>query len=744
MATTIVDSLKELVSNFGKPLSGIEEESNKARDNFKELLQNALDSENFTVKSRVGNPLTKADKEVKQRIRKYLWFLGESNSEKEPAVSLSGFLTNYEGKPVIRLSVEIRVAPGKWTHDTDKKDKKSERFFESRKQYESMLELPLADGLSYFYNGRFEDNVNQNVVDEFISDPKSTAHIEVVKKIDLSCLDDDALKKEMTDGITALMPYYRKASGTDANQVPPAAKTIPSYEWHPSVEEYNPNITKEQWLSFLKDHNNISDEDPFWANILAGFYRHKEDGATCQEIGIEYNQDWQSIRAGIVQLGKRVQRVFGCPLSGNSFWPIMFVGRPVTEKGRKGSFIYKLRPELYDALTEFDITKYEWKKDSTTPFVDMPKNIILFGPPGTGKTYHSIAYAMGILYQGKADTSDKGNQILSKLLNHETINDYEPIKQAFDGEKIEYDSDGKVNKGHIAFTTFHQSYSYEDFIEGIFPSADKEGKIAYKLRPGVFKSLCDYAKQEAHEHENYVIIIDEINRGNISKVFGDLITLVEEDKRLDGNNELTAILPYSRESWGIPSNVYIIGTMNTADRSIERIDTALRRRFDFIEMMPNPSLLSGYKKIMDSSDGRKVSLSLDELLTTMNERISFLYDREHQIGHSYFLSIDCNEGVYDINDLAKVFRNKIIPLLQEYFYDDYEKIREVLGEDDSDKSDDTDIIQIKEMPDSVRNIITSDDDQETYVVNSGAFNRIDTYLKIVAEGGQQDEGNQNS
>ena len=165
---------------------------------------------------------------------------------------------------------------------------------------------------------------------------------------------------------------------------------------------------------------------------------------------------------------------------------------------------------------------------------------------------------------------------------------------------------------------------------------------------------------------NHVLIIDEINRGNVSAIFGELITLLEENKREDSTEALSVRLPYSRDNFSVPSNLYILGTMNTADRSVEALDTALRRRFHFKEFLPNPSVLKAHCKPVDG-------IHLDLLLKKINERIEHLIDRDHTIGHSYFLTVKT------MSDLQRVFQNQVIPLLQEYFYSDYGKVGLILG-----------------------------------------------------------------
>ena len=225
------------------------------------------------------------------------------------------------------------------------------------------------------------------------------------------------------------------------------------------------------------------------------------------------------------------------------------------------------------------------------------------------------------------------------------------------------------------------------------------------LKPDLFK--------EKVKVPNRVFIIDEINRGNISKIFGELITLIESSKRLGESEELRARLPYSGQNFGVPDNVYIIGTMNTADRSIALIDSALRRRFSFVEMQPDSSTLRDV--FVDDVD-------IAKMLDTINKRITVLLDREHTIGHSYLLPL---KNSATIETLAEIFENSIVPLLQEYFYDDYEKIRLVLG--DNKKTDDSTCFIVKKT-DTVDLFGGAEIDfPEYYEVNREAFKMIEAY-----------------
>ena len=232
--------------------------------------------------------------------------------------------------------------------------------------------------------------------------------------------------------------------------------------------------------------------------------------------------------------------------------------------------------------------------------------------------------------------------------------------------------------GRIEMVTFHQNTTYEDFVEGIRPvladraSAGAEtlaerrgvGEVQYELSRGVFRRIAERAALDSNRC--YVLIIDEINRGNVARIFGELITLIEDSKRIGQDDEARVTLPGSKTDFGVPENLHVLGTMNTADRSIALLDTALRRRFVFEEMMPDPS----HPRVSKDVDG----VDCGKLLAAMNRRIAVLLDREHQIGHTYFLRV----GTLEL--LSSTFRTRIMPLLQEYFYDDWEKIRAVLND----------------------------------------------------------------
>ncbi len=287
-----------------------------------------------------------------------------------------------------------------------------------------------------------------------------------------------------------------------------------------------------------------------------------------------------------------------------------------------------------------------------------PLNQIFYGPPGTGKTYSTTKFALDIIDGVDINSSRNPEEQKERFAELQKQEQEQGQEQGQEKEQEQ-----EQEQGQIAMVTFHQNFAYEDFIEGIKPKLNNEdGNVSYHLEQGLFQKIAKEA--EANENKNYVLIIDEINRGNISKILGELITLIEPSKRLKNKDALKIKLPYSKEFFGVPNNLYIIGTMNTADRSLAQLDTALRRRFHFVKMMPKAELLN--------SD--MAGVNLQALLSAINKRIVEIDNREHQIGHAYFM-----DDINNIAALKECFQQKIMPLLQEYFFDNWGKIKEVLA-----------------------------------------------------------------
>ena len=291
--------------------------------------------------------------------------------------------------------------------------------------------------------------------------------------------------------------------------------------------------------------------------------------------------------------------------------------------------IYEIRRVLAEKHGEFDF--YD---DDIRPLRSTPLNVILYGPPGTGKTYATTRRCVEIC-DGKTELEA---EIIRKRYSE------------------------LVGKKRVEFITFHESYGYEEFVEGLRPQTGSDAGFRLEPTDGVLKRIAKHARDRKEPH---VLVIDEINRANISKVMGELITLLEEDKRAGAVNEVAVTLPHSREPFTLPANLHILGTMNTADRSIALLDTALRRRFQFEEQVPDPSLLEAARE--------DTGVDLPGVLRAMNERLEWLLDRDHLLGHAWFMTARTNADVDD------AMRRKIIPLLAEYFYEDWAKVRAVLG-----------------------------------------------------------------
>jgi 5-methylcytosine-specific restriction protein B len=429
--------------------------------------------------------------------------------------------------------------------------------------------------------------------------------------------------------------------------------------------------------------------------------------------------------------------------------------------------------------------------------IKQPLNRILFGAAGTGKTYHTINHALSII-------ENKPLEILEQ-------EDRTALKLRFDQYK---------EQGQIKFVTFHQSFSYEDFVEGIRAETDDNGQLSYDVKAGVFKEICEDAQIEIDAKQNnvsapieasinsaidqlitqakteemifhtkrgaeikvssnsagtlfaltstgsnitlsirhirnylktqsdiivdqksyewaianslrseveyaksiekvkpYVLIIDEINRGNISRIFGELITLIEDSKRQGADDALSVTLPYSKEDFSVPDNVYIIGTMNSSDRSLTGLDIALRRRFTFIEMPPKPESATGVEVM---------GLDIRKLLEVINQRIEVLLDRDHCIGHANFMTLQKDPS---LTNLAQIFKQKIIPQLQEYFFDDWSKINMVLNANGMLRSNGIDKSVL--FPNVAHESESYFEEQKTWEVVDDVVNSIESFTKII-------------
>lgn len=403
------------------------------------------------------------------------------------------------------------------------------------------------------------------------------------------------------------------------------------YTWYPVG--YSPNITVDEWVELLKDRNVFSE------NALIAIKRMKEYGgkATCSQLSKTYGEGASFYNIHSTSAAKRVIKKTNCPVldydnKNATYWPILYTGKAVDPNNKKAGYMWKLREEISAALDRLDFKLDEYTKEDFLNEVYMSearynklvmllknkKNIILQGAPGVGKTFTARRLAYSIME--------------------------------------------RKDKSKIEFIQFHQNYSYEDFIMGYRPNED-----GFKLTKGIFYNFCKRA--EENPESDYYFIIDEINRGNLSKIFGELLMLIERDYR---ETEMT--LAYSGESFMVPENIYIIGMMNTADRSLALMDYALRRRFSFFEIEPgfDTDGFKAYQKSLNNKSFDKLISEIKILNKQIEEDTSL--GKGFKIGHSYFCGKEEN-GV-DMDWVESVIEFDLIPTLEEYWFDDDEKFKE--------------------------------------------------------------------
>lgn len=341
-----------------------------------------------------------------------------------------------------------------------------------------------------------------------------------------------------------------------------------------------------------------------------------------------------------------------------------------------------------------------------------------------------------IMYDWKTQEEHKGTYTFNQIGHFKERMNIGDIVVSYAGESTNIDAVGIVT-GDALYDEKKQSYRWSRGVDWIETNkihnikhlnADKylDNDALQQLKRVNVSDLLKLVtpKTFIEVNKNYVFVIDEINRGNISKIFGELITLIEDTKRAGMPEEASATLPYSGEIFSVPSNVYILGTMNTADESIALMDTALRRRFQFIEMMPDANVLRSI------SADKVEDLDVAAMLEKINERITYLYDREHTIGHAFFTKLASSPN---IQTLHSIFENSVIPLLQEYFYEDYKKIQLVLG-DNGKINPQTKFILDEDIKikDIFKGSIDDDIDlpEKKYSINKVAFENIESYKQI--------------
>lgn len=417
-------------------------------------------------------------------------------------------------------------------------------------------------------------------------------------------------------------------------------------KWWPADVDYSPGLSVDDWTALLQD------ESVFNVGSLRIMKSFLEVGgaATCKQLSKKYGENANFYNTGSKALAKRIADKTQCTVMTREdgkvmWWPILYVGRQA-ESEEEGVYVWKLREELEQALREIDLSKVELTaEDATDNVQDLP--------PRVNEKYGKDDFLAEVYM-----TEAKYNRLLNVLKRKKNIilQGAPGVGKTFAAKRLAYAMMGEKDKERIEFIQFHQNYSYEDFIMGYKPTENG----GFAMQYGVFYRFCK--KAENNPEHDYFFIIDEINRGNMSKVFGELLLLIEKDYRGTSSK-----LAYQNLNFSVPKNIYIIGMMNTADRSLAMIDYALRRRFSFFDMEPGFET-SGFKAYQEKLASEKFN-ALIECIQELNTEIADdpSLGKGFCIGHSYFCGLQADECTQEV--LEDIVEYDILPMLSEYWFD---------------------------------------------------------------------------
>lgn len=488
-----------------------------------------------------------------------------------------------------------------------------------------------------FKKGAYEDNLRNfySFYDELCIKLQSDAELKKMLADNLTeaCYPDQTLHTLTIDFGFYITRKYSKAADKEN-------------KWWPADVDYTPGLSVDNWKALLQD------ESVFNASSLRIMKDFLEFGgaATCKQLSKEYGENANFYNAGSQALAKRIADKTQCKVMTREdgkvmWWPILYVGRQA-ESEEEGVYVWKLREELEQALREIDLSKVELNAVDTVDNVqDLESNV--------NEKYGKDDFLAEVYM-----TEAKYNRLLNVLKRKKNIilQGAPGVGKTFAAKRLAYAMMGEKDKERIEFIQFHQNYSYEDFIMGYKPTENG----GFAMQYGVFYRFCK--KAENNPEHDYFFIIDEINRGNMSKVFGELLLLIEKDYRGTSSK-----LAYQNLNFSVPKNIYIIGMMNTADRSLAMIDYALRRRFSFFDMEPGFET-SGFKAYQEKLASEKFN-ALIECIQELNTEIADdpSLGKGFCIGHSYFCGLQADECTQEV--LEDIVEYDILPMLSEYWFD---------------------------------------------------------------------------